>query len=185
MLPDYYKAELYHYGVLGMKWGVRKATRKGYANESLKRAALAYDTRAAMLTKKSEKAHSKNDLDRSNRRAAKAASYDKKAAKLRNKALDASNEVRRTKLEQKAAAKDYKAAKARLDANRISKTAGYGIKAMNYSIKSDEVAKRAAKARKKIASNEAYIAMMNRKVSSLSQDELNGRYAFVKEYLDR
>lgn len=37
MLPDYYKSELYHYGVLGMKWGIRKGrTEQAYTKASKK-----------------------------------------------------------------------------------------------------------------------------------------------------
>ena len=52
---------------------------------------------------------------------------------------------------------------------------------MKYSVKSDKVAAKAAKARREIAENNAYIDKMNRKISTLSQEELAGGYAFVNE----
>jgi hypothetical protein len=164
-----------------MKWGVRRAQSKTRANERLKRKALTYDQRSAALTKKSEKFHAENDLGRHNRTALKAANYDKKAAKIGKKALRVDNDVSRTIYERRAENLKYKAAKKRIEANRLSKTTGYGVKAMKYSIKSDIVATKAAKARRTIAKNDAYVAMMNRKISSLSQEELSGAYAFVKE----
>jgi hypothetical protein len=39
------------------------------------------------------------------------------------------------------------------------------------------------KARKKIANNEAYLAMMDRKISTLSDDDIAGAYSFVKELM--
>lgn len=44
--------ELYHYGVLGMKWGVRRANRMTSKNERLANKALKYDAKAAKYAKK-------------------------------------------------------------------------------------------------------------------------------------
>lgn len=163
--------ELYHYGVVGMKWGVRKANRMSTTNARLNRKALNYDKKSAKLYKKSEKAHADYDLESSNRAAKKAAKYMQKAATARKKALDG-DDTTRLAAEQKATKLEYKAAKKEAKANRLSKTTGYGNKAMKYSVKSDKVAIKAAKARAKMASNEAYISMMNKRLDSLDEGKL-------------
>ena len=45
--------ELAHYGVLGMKWGVRRADRMSSRNARLTNKALKYDAKSAKYTKKS------------------------------------------------------------------------------------------------------------------------------------
>lgn len=164
--------ELQHYGVLGMKWGVRKAARKQSANDKLLKKSYKYDERAASLATKSEKRHSKHDLDKSNRAATKATKYEKRAAQKQRQALTVDDTAKRIALERKAAKLNYKSSKLKLKSERISKSTGYGAKAMRYSIKSDKVAVKAAKARAKIASNNAYINAMDRKMSTLSPAEL-------------
>lgn len=161
--------ELYHYGVPGMKWGVRKATLLSSRNEKLARKALGYDKKAAVLRKKSEKAHATDDLESSNRHALQAAKYRKKAAVVVKKSLNGTDSERLI-AERKASKLEYKAAKKEAKANRLSKTTGYGAKAMKYSVKSDKVAIKAAKARSKLASNKAYIDMMNKRLSSLDKE---------------
>lgn len=173
--------ELYHYGVPGMRWGVRRAIYKQKRNERLALKALSYDKKSANLTKKAEKRHAEQDLERANRKAVKAAKLDKKAATLSKKATNASSDFNQSRLERKSEKLKYKAAKARVDGNRISRSAGYGAKAMKLSVKSDAFAKKAANARRKIANNNYYMERMKRKVSSLSKEEIDGAYAFVKE----
>ena len=170
-----------HYGVKGMKWGVHRARRKMEKNEKLRKKALEADGAAAALSKKSEKIHATRDLGRSNKYAATAASRLKKAAKLEKKALKTDDDFKRAKLESKAAKAKYRAAADQVHANRISKTTGYGVRAMKYSVKSDKAARKAAKIRMKVANNERYIAAMKRKASSIPDEELRTTYAFVNE----
>lgn len=177
--------ELYHYGVLGMKWGVHRAARKTSSNEKLRKKALNYDIKSDRLRKKSERIHSNDDLDGSNRAAKKAANYSIKSGKLQKKALRETDEAKRLALEKKSAKLDYKSTKQQLRADRLSKSAAYSNRAMRYAIKSDRMARKAAKARMTIANNEAYIAKMNRRMSEVPETEMKSGQEYVNGVLNQ
>lgn len=184
MSTIYYETsdELTHYGVPGMKWGIRKVRyqHKASRNSRLEKKALNYDIKSAKASRKSEKIHSKQDLGRSNRQAAKASKYSVKASRLKKKALKTDSDYKQTLLNRKASKYELKSSIARRKANRISKEVGYGLKAMRYSIKSDKFATRAAKARYKIANNKAYMSKMMRKASSVPEKEREAARAFIE-----
>ena len=150
---------LEHYGVKGMKWGVRKAVRKVRKNERLQQKAKKYDTKADM----DEHLHPKRRFGDSNGKlGADILDYgqQRKAIKMREKAnaIERKNNrtrdgetivkanARRAKANVEASKLRYKSAKIEADLKVISK---YRVKA--------------AKARMFIAQNEEYIENMRRK----------------------
>lgn len=179
------QTELQHYGVIGMKWGVRRAERKAYINERLTKKAIKYDLKSDRANRKSERIHAKQDLGRSNRAAIKAANYRIKADKLRKKAFKEQSDIKKTMIEKKAYKIDYKGAKQQIKANKLSKTTGYGVKAMKYSIKSDVLARKAAKARMKIASNKAFIARMNEKASEIPKSTKSTGHDYINNLFNQ
>ena len=157
--------ELAHYGVKGQKWGVRRAELKTAQNQRISSRVNALEKKAYALTKKSERFHSTDDLKKSNKYASKAATYRKKAVSAVQKSSGA-RDAKRDAFLKKAATLKYKAATAQLKANRISKSKGYGVRAMRYSIKSDKVMRMAAKGKAKIESNIVFINAMKRRFGS-------------------
>ena len=59
----------------------------------------------------------------------------------------------------------------------------YGVLGMKWGVRRAN-RKQAAKARKRIAENNAYVNTMKRKISSLSEAELQSAYSFVREITD-
>lgn len=178
--------ELYHYGVPGMKWGVIRAKYKNRSNKRLSRKAKTYDMQSHKAARKSEKLHAEYDLGRSNRQAVKAQNYYRKGDKAARKAGDAREQGNYTKgmiLDKRSAKLYYKGSKAKLKGDTISKTTGYGSEAMKYSIKSDRLATKAAKARLKIAKNDIYISRMKTKVSDVLRTDYRDDVAAGREYL--
>lgn len=150
---------LEHYGVKGMKWGVRKAVRKVRKNERLRQKAQKYDTKADM----DEHLHPKRRFGDSNGKLGDDIldyGQQRKAIKMREKAnaIERKNDrtrdgetivkanARRAKANVEASKLRYKSAKIEADLKVISK---YRVKA--------------AKARMFVAQNEEYIENMRRK----------------------
>lgn len=177
---DINTGELYHYGVKGMKWGVRRANKRAYQNERYAKKAAKFDLKAAKARRKSEKAHDKYDLGGVNRAKRKSAKYATKAARLDKKLLGETNESTAIRMERKSAKLKYKAAKLDMKGNSLSRTTGYGIRAEAKAKKADKYAQKAAKARYEIANNKRFVDRMKTKVSNLSPEE----YAKGKEYFD-
>lgn len=183
MNEQIYNDELAHYGVPGMKWGVRRALNKTSSNDRLRNKAVKYEVKAATRAKKAEQIHAKKDLDRANKIGVKVERYRKKSARLKRKAATADNDTDKLRYERKSAKYEFKSKKLKVDADRITKTKGYGAESLSKLTASNRYSKKAAKARYKIAKNNLYIDTMKKRASQISKDDLKDGYDFVNELL--
>lgn len=172
---------LEHYGVKGMKWGVRKAVRKVRKNERLRQKAQKYDTKADM----DEHLHPKRRFGDSNGKLGddildygqqrnaikmreKANAIERKNNRTRDGETIVKANARRAKANVEASKLRYKSAKIEADLKVISK---YRVKA--------------ARARLFIAQNDQFIENMRRKSweFKMRQNRLLGEQ-FLKEIDD-
>jgi len=172
---------LEHYGVKGMKWGVRKAVRKVRKNERLRQKAKKYDTKADM----DEHLHPKRRFGDSNGKLGddildygqqrnaikmreKANAIERKNNRTRDGETIVKANARRAKANVEASKLRYKSAKIEADLKVISK---YRVKA--------------ARARLFIAQNDQFIENMRRKSweFKMRQNRLLGEQ-FLKEIDD-
>lgn len=176
--------DIAHYGVRGMKWGVRKAIRKSSKSERLSRKAEKYEAKSAAAKLRAAKLHNKYDLAGAGRLGVKAARKNKKAVAYDRKAkaaIKSGNEKQALKYQSLAEKNRYKAAKNESKSNTLDRSKGYGVRAEKAASKADKYAKKAAKAKMKIANNDRYIDMMSRKANSFARKDKDRGQAFISQ----
>ena len=144
--------ELMHYGVPGMKWGVRRAS-KQLAKASTKEDR---DKAIAKLNKHRSKA------------SAEIAKLDKKRPKLQKEAdkYSLKQDKKAAKLELKSAKLKKKASKRRISTDKAAKLLA---KSMKMDIKSSKIRTASAKAKSKLAKNQTLTRKFNEGISTIDR----------------
>ena len=98
-----YGNELYHYGVLGMKWGVHKANRLMNRENKLQRKVAKYELKSSKAQRTAEKLHAKKENSNASDVIGYANKLDAKANKLAKKNLNTVDEMKKMKIDRKVA----------------------------------------------------------------------------------
>lgn len=169
--------ELYHHGVKGMRWGVRRSREKllssvgklGKKNKRLSEDADYWDKEADDLTRKSEKVISKNAKynSRINKATAKKAKWDVKLAKQMSKKNPNADKV--AKYTAKSANENLKIMKAQRK-----------LKDNKYAVQSMEAKRYAQDARDKIAKNERLMKTFNNTISAMDAGTIKQGRLFMQ-----
>lgn len=163
MSTDYMSENLQHYGVLGMKWGVRRARRslsRASTKEESKKAISSLESHRGKINKKISKYQSSN------------ATLQKKSDKrAKGKDVKAAKRVKANKYERKAGRRFTSEARG---AKMLSKADTLNRRAKVLELKANQIKTKSDSIKAKIASNEAMIRTYN--------SGLNDIDAAIKDY---